>query len=360
MADLSRVDVDIDHIARTAATCLLPRGWNSLIMTDIRHICTPIDQIITYSFDGFDSNQMGDYDVDPKVDVQVALHSPSAADPIVHRSIDHQAPRDPEAQSAPMNLIGIARRSLGATLELALPTTCGGCGAPGASWCDLCAEEIGHATYSGGAKPVLPTPCPRGYPPTWAAISYDGPARKALVAFKDSDRRDLVVVLAPMLAGAIEAALSADPQLRAVLAADNGPVFVVPVPSSTAAVRRRGDAPLEQLTRGAVREVGRSSRDLIVTPALRLRRRVADQAGLDHRQRADNVECAMQVRPQWRASIAGVRCLLVDDVLTTGATLVEAARALRAGGAGSVAAATIAATQRRGIPAGEGPQNGQL
>jgi predicted amidophosphoribosyltransferase len=158
-----------------------------------------------------------------------------------------------------------------------------------------------------------------------------------------------------MLAGAIEVALSADPQLRAVLAADNGPVFVVPVPSSPAAVRRRGDAPLELLTRAAVREVGRASRDLIVTPALRLRRRVADQAGLDHRQRADNVECAMQVRPQWRASIAGVRCLLVDDVLTTGATLVEAARALRAGGAGSVAAATIAATQRRGIPAGEVP-----
>jgi predicted amidophosphoribosyltransferase len=106
------------------------------------------------------------------------------------------------------------------------------------------------------------------------------------------------------------------------------------------------------LARAAVRELGVSSRDIIVSPALMLRRRVADQAGLDHRQRANNVECAMQVRPRWRAGIVGVRCLLVDDVLTTGATLVEAARALRSAGAGHIAAATVAATQRRGIPPG--------
>ena len=84
---------------------------------------------------------------------------------------------------------------------------------------------------------------------------------------------------------------------------------------------------------------------------LMVRRRVADQAGLDHVQRADNLERAMQVQPRWRASIHGVATLLVDDVLTTGATLMEAARALSAGGASHVAAATVAATQRRGIPA---------
>lgn len=250
-----------------------------------------------------------------------------------------------------MTLIGIARRSLGATLELALPTTCGGCGVPGVTWCDACAEEAGRATYPGDARQVCPTPRPRGYPPTWAASPYDAAARKALVAFKDGDRRDLVAILAPMLSDAMAAALAGDPQLRAVLTSGNGPVFVVPVPSSPAAVRRRGDAPLDLLARAAVRQVGLSSLDLIVSPALRLRRRVADQSGLNHRQRASNVECAMQVRPRWRTSIGGVACLLVDDVLTTGATLVEAARALLAGGAGHVAAATVAATQRRGIPA---------
>ena len=248
-----------------------------------------------------------------------------------------------------MTLIGIAHRCLAATLEMALPTTCGGCGSPGATWCHICAGEARHAAYQGTARRVGPTPCPTGFPPTWAASPSEAVARKALVEFKDGDRRDLVGVLARLLADAGAAGLAGDAQLQAVLASGNGPVFVVPVPSSPAAVRRRGDAPLVLLTRAAVREVGLSPRQLIVSAALRLRRRVADQAGLDHIQRANNLERAMQVRPRWQTSVAGVSCLLVDDVLTTGATLVEAARALRAGGSGHVAAATVAATQRHGI-----------
>ncbi|MBE3075232.1 MAG: hypothetical protein IMZ75_09855, partial [Actinobacteria bacterium] len=152
-----------------------------------------------------------------------------------------------------MTLIDVVLRSLGATLEMALPIRCGGCGAPGATWCAACARDAGEATYPGGPRQVCPTPCPVGYPPTWAASPYDAAARKALVAFKDGDRRDLVAVLAPMLSGAIAAALAGDAHLRAVLASGNGPVYVVPVPSSPAAVRRRGDAPLELLTRAAVR-----------------------------------------------------------------------------------------------------------
>ncbi len=196
---------------------------------------------------------------------------------------------------------------------------------------------------------ACPTPCPVGFPPTWAASPYAGATRAALVAFKDGDRRDLAVVLAPMLSIAVAAALAGDPRLFAVLASCNGPVFVVPVPSSPSAVRRRGDAPQELLTLAAVGLLGLSQSELVVSPALTLRRRVADQAGLDHRQRADNLDRAMQVQPRWRNNIQGVTALLVDDVLTTGATLAEAARALTAGGASHVAAATVAATQRRGI-----------
>jgi predicted amidophosphoribosyltransferase len=171
------------------------------------------------------------------------------------------------------------------------------------------------------------------------------------VAFKDGDRRDLRTVLAPMLSDAVGAALTTEPRVRAVLACGNGPVFVVPVPSSPKAVRRRGDAPLELLTRAAVAQTARSEHEVTVSPALRLCRRVADQAGLDHRQRAANLERAMEVHPRWRASVKGVTCLLTDDVVTTGATLAEASRALRAGGAVHIVAATVAATQRRGIPA---------
>jgi predicted amidophosphoribosyltransferase len=258
----------------------------------------------------------------------------------------------PHRQSLCMTLIRIARRSLSATLELALPTTCGGCGASSVSWCSTCASEASDATYFGGALQVCPTPCPEGYPPTWAASPYGAAVRAALVAFKDGDRRDLVTVLAPMLSGSMAAALAGDGDLRAVLASGNGPVLVVPVPSSPSAVRRRGDAPLELLTHAAIRQVGLTEREVLFAPALRLRRRVTDQSGLDHRHRADNLEHAICVRPRWQASIQGGTALLVDDVLTTGATIVEAARALTAGGVSHVAAATVAATQRRGIPVG--------
>lgn len=251
-----------------------------------------------------------------------------------------------------MTLIGIARRGLAASFELALPTTCGGCGVPGATWCPGCSRDVGGGSFPGGPRQVWPNPCPVGYPPTWAASPYDGAARAALVAFKDGNRRDLLTVLALMLSGSVAAALAGDQRLRAAVASGNGPVFVVPVPSSPAAVRRRGDVPLERLIRAAVGGVTLGERDVIVAPALWVRRRVADQAGLDHRQRATNVERAMQVQPRWQASIRGVTCLLGDDVLTTGATLVEAARALRAGGADHVAAATVAATQRHGPAVG--------
>jgi predicted amidophosphoribosyltransferase len=253
-----------------------------------------------------------------------------------------------------MTRAGGIRRSLLATLEMALPTTCGGCGAPGATWCAVCAEPAVTGSYPGGPRQVSPTPCPAGCPAIWAATPYADASRLALVAFKDGNRRDLEAVLAPMLSEAMSAALATDPGLRSVLTSGNGPVFVVPVPSSPSAVRRRGDSPLELLTRAAVARTARPDRELIVSPALMLRRRVADQAGLNHVQRATNLEHAMQVRPRWRASVHGVTCLLVDDVLTTGATLVEAARALRAAGAEHVAAATVAATRRRGIPAAGG------
>jgi predicted amidophosphoribosyltransferase len=80
---------------------------------------------------------------------------------------------------------------------------------------------------------------------------------------------------------------------------------------------------------------------------LRLRRPVADQAGLDAPARARNLEHAMAVRQAWESALPGAVCLIVDDVLTTGATLVEAARELRRNNAREVLAATVCATLRR-------------
>jgi predicted amidophosphoribosyltransferase len=80
--------------------------------------------------------------------------------------------------------------------------------------------------------------------------------------------------------------------------------------------------------------------------ALEHRRRVADQAGLSAADRAANLGGAIQAR----FDLLGHRVIVVDDVITTGATLAEAARALRAAGAEVPAAAVVAATERRPSP----------
>jgi predicted amidophosphoribosyltransferase len=82
---------------------------------------------------------------------------------------------------------------------------------------------------------------------------------------------------------------------------------------------------------------------VLCVAALEHRRRVADQAGLSAADRAANLSGALQARFDLR----GLRVIVVDDVVTTGATLAEAARALRAAGAEVTAAAVIAATARR-------------
>ncbi|GLY89076.1 hypothetical protein Airi02_070050 [Actinoallomurus iriomotensis] len=91
---------------------------------------------------------------------------------------------------------------------------------------------------------------------------------------------------------------------------------------------------------------------IVCVRALRHRRRVADQAGLSAMDRALNLTGAMESRLDLR----GRRVIVVDDVITTGATLAEAARALRAAGADVRASAVIAATQRHSGQ--EGDQRG--
>ena len=131
----------------------------------------------------------------------------------------------------------------------------------------------------------------------------------------------------------------------------DGPVLVVPAPSSRRSLRARGDVPLVGLCRAVLADVrdtpsaGRGP-DLHLSPALEHVRSVRDQSSLDTLGRRSNLHGSMSAKPLWRTVIAGRRCVVIDDVVTTGATLTEAARALRAAGASAVVAATMAATQR--------------
>ncbi|MFL6165059.1 MAG: ComF family protein, partial [Ornithinibacter sp.] len=192
----------------------------------------------------------------------------------------------------------------------------------------------------------------------------EGALRLAVTAYKDEGRRDLRDELALLLGSALTAAL-ADPALRRRLALGEQ-VLVVPVPAAGTSRRRRGDDPVADLahaataaadvvppatavqrTRRRVDRVARRRPGLVVVPALSHTRRVADQAHLDRRSRARNLAGSMAVGAAWRGVVQGATCVVVDDVVTTGATLAEAARALHDAGAAHVVAATCATTPRR-------------
>ncbi len=241
----------------------------------------------------------------------------------------------------------IVARLVRSLADLALPTACAGCGEPGERVCAGCRAGAVASTWAAGPRPVAPRPAPAGFPPTHAAAAYDGPLARWVVAFKDADRRDLRRELAPLLARSVEAALADGPRARAVLRDRAGPVLLVPVPSARAAVRHRGDRPLLILAGDVA--AGYRRDEVALAPLLRVVRQVRDQSGLGAAERADNLRGAMDVAPRRRAAVVGACCVLVDDVVTSGATLVEAARALAGAGAVEVVGATVCATRRRAV-----------
>ncbi len=245
------------------------------------------------------------------------------------------------------------RHALAAALELVLPSSCAACHAVAVRGplCAPCRAGVRaasrHVAPAGPPPPAGPRPPPPAGPPCWSGAHFEGPLRLAVTAYKDEGRRDLRDELARLLGTALSSAAD-DPALRRRLASGEE-VLVVPVPTAGASRRRRGDDPVAALAHAATAAVGVAppTPGMVVVPALAHTRRVADQAHLDRQSRARNLAGSMVVAPAWREVVRGAVCVVVDDVVTTGATLAEAARALHDAGARHVVAATCATTPRR-------------
>lgn len=208
---------------------------------------------------------------------------------------------------------------LACLLDLVLPAACAGCALPGHGLCAACVDEL-------SAAPALrPLPGLR----TACAAPYADPARGALLAHKERGRLGLARPLGAALAAAV-AALELD-----------GPLVLVPVPSSRAAVRARGHDHARRLARAAARTLTACGAPARAVPLLVQARATADQGGLSAADRADNLAGALACRrPPGRLGAL----VVVDDVVTTGATLCEAARALRTAGGDVRGAAAVAGT----------------
>ena len=204
---------------------------------------------------------------------------------------------------------------------LVAPVDCAGCGAPDRALCAACAAELAP-----DPRTALLDVAPGWSIPLAAGIAYEGVARAAVLALKEDRRTELARPLRAPLLAALELAY-AQPAARGAL--------LVPVPGSPAALRRRGFQPVELLARRAGLA---TSRALALLPE-------PDAGAQKHRSLAERARD--RAEPAVVREVGGRSVVLLDDVVTSGATLRAAARALARAGAVVAGCAAIAATPRR-------------
>lgn len=165
--------------------------------------------------------------------------------------------------------------------------------------------------------------CLREPPPfehTVCAADYGFPWDRLVGDFKFNGREDLAGPLARLLSDAVSTAVGPPPDL------------VLPIPLSAQRLAERGYNQAWELARRTARLQGRMARhDVLLRPS-----DTAHQAELSRAARQRNLGGAFMVDPRQRGAVQGRRVVLVDDVMTTGATAREAASTLLRAGAAAV------------------------
>ena len=228
-----------------------------------------------------------------------------------------------------------------ALADLVAGACCVGCASPAPGLCPSCRAGL---VLLEPAATVRTVP---GFPATVATGPYEGVLRAVVLAAKERGALGHLPLLGDLLALAVARRL-AD-------AAEPGPLLLVPVPSSPAAVVERGLDFTGSLARGAARRLRQRGVGCRVAALVRPARALRDQAGLDRGARLGNSAGA------YRCTAApGERVLAIDDVVTTGATLAAVAGVLRAAGVVLLGAAVVAQTPQRLPTAQDARTRGRL
>ncbi|MEU0495672.1 ComF family protein [Mycobacterium sp. NPDC006124] len=191
-------------------------------------------------------------------------------------------------------------------LDLVLPLECGGCAAPGTRWCPTCAQSFVVHTD----EPIVVSPRLDPGVPVFSLGRYAGSRRAAIIAMKEHGRTDLIRPLAAAVGDGVSRLLA--------WGVVEAPLTLVPAPTRRSAARRRGGDPVTALARTA------AVPGTVVVAALRMRAFTRDSVGLSPGQRQRNIAGRVRVRPGLSGEV-----LVLDDVVTTGATACESVRVLQ-------------------------------
>jgi predicted amidophosphoribosyltransferase len=242
--------------------------------------------------------------------------------------------------------------TLQAGLDLVLPQVCPGCFAA-EPWCADCAATIAgrpravdvpQTMLDRFAAAQLPLPA------IHAMARYAGPVRAAILAGKERGRRDLP----PLLGAALGEGLGGL-QDTGVLPAE---LWLVPAPTKRSSARARGGDPVTAMARAAAAVLASAGRRTGVAPCLYLARGTRDSVGLTAAGRAANLARAVRFRAA-AAPPPGAPVVLLDDVLTSGATVTRASMTLFSHGLRPVGALVLASVPAlRPALVKRAPQNG--
>ncbi|MBB3052273.1 putative amidophosphoribosyltransferase [Prauserella isguenensis] len=224
-----------------------------------------------------------------------------------------------------MTKLGMAAGAA-ALLDLVLPEHCAGCDAPGRACCRSCLAAFGEPWSVAVGGPDEPT---------YALARHADVARTLVVAHKERGRRGLTRPLGRALAAAV-------PRLPAARRDAAGTWWLVPVPSRPSAARARGGSHVLALARACAAALSEAGTPAAVAPALRLDAGARDAVGLDRTQRSANLAGRLRIAPAG-APPPGVPVVLLDDVVTTGATLAAGRAALQQAGLEPRSALTLTA-----------------